>query len=249
MMVTVSRDLGIPGAPASAPTPGPSTAPCSHERPRHRPRHPRCGPPARAGAIPGSGSGVAIVAVSVVAGSRLLAAADDTVAVWAVVADLGPGDTVAEADLEARRVRFADTADLDRYVDRRRHAARRPRADPRASVPASCSRGRRWARAATAARCWSGSRSRTSRSPPRCVGVVGRRLPGRLPARRPQRRRHRGSRPWRRSPWSRRHRLADNLAATGNRTIDVAVTEQQARAYFEDRAGLESPTVTVVKVG
>lgn len=59
--------------------------------------------------------GIAIVAVSVVAGARLLAAADDTVAVWAVADDLGAGDVVTEADLEVRRVRFADDAALGRY--------------------------------------------------------------------------------------------------------------------------------------
>lgn len=59
--------------------------------------------------------GIAIVAVSVVAGARVLASADDTVAVWATVGDLGAGDLVTEADLVARRVRFADDGDLDRY--------------------------------------------------------------------------------------------------------------------------------------
>lgn len=59
--------------------------------------------------------GVAIVAVSVVAGARLLASADDTVQVWAVGGDLAPGDPVAEADLVAERVRFADGERLDGY--------------------------------------------------------------------------------------------------------------------------------------
>jgi len=59
--------------------------------------------------------GIAIVAVSVVAGARLLAAADDTVQVWVTVDDLGAGDLVTEADLDVRQVRFADDADLDRY--------------------------------------------------------------------------------------------------------------------------------------
>lgn len=59
--------------------------------------------------------GLLIVAVSVVAGARLLAAADDTVAVWAVATDAGPGARLTEADLVAQRVRFADTADLDSY--------------------------------------------------------------------------------------------------------------------------------------
>jgi hypothetical protein len=59
--------------------------------------------------------GLLTVAVSVVAGSRLLAAADDTVQVWAVAADAGPGAELVEADLVARRVRFADDGDLAAY--------------------------------------------------------------------------------------------------------------------------------------
>ncbi|MEI5672695.1 MULTISPECIES: hypothetical protein [unclassified Nocardioides] len=59
--------------------------------------------------------GVAIVAVSVVAGGRLLAAADDTVQVWAVSAEMGPGDRVGEPDLVAHRVRFGDDEDLAGY--------------------------------------------------------------------------------------------------------------------------------------
>jgi len=58
---------------------------------------------------------VAIVAVSVVAGSRLLAAADDTVTVWAAADDLAGGAEVTSGDLEARQVRFTDSADLGRY--------------------------------------------------------------------------------------------------------------------------------------
>ena len=94
MMSPVSRNLGNPGAQAPpvavrASTPGW--------------RDPRLW------------IGIAIVAVSVVAGARLLASADDTVAVWATVEDLGAGDLVTEADLEVRRVRFAEGEDLDRY--------------------------------------------------------------------------------------------------------------------------------------
>lgn len=59
--------------------------------------------------------GVLIVAVSVVAGARLLAAADDTVTVWAVSADAGPGARLDPADLEPTRVRFADDGDLAGY--------------------------------------------------------------------------------------------------------------------------------------
>ena len=59
--------------------------------------------------------GLVIIAVSVVAGARLFAAADDSVAVWSVSADMGAGDQVTESDLVARRVRFAEAGDLDRY--------------------------------------------------------------------------------------------------------------------------------------
>ena len=77
-------------------------------------------PPAVRAATPGWRDprlwiGVAIVAVSVVVGARLVGAADDSVTVWAVASDLGPGDTVAAGDLTARRVQFVDSGDLDRY--------------------------------------------------------------------------------------------------------------------------------------
>ncbi len=59
--------------------------------------------------------GLLIVAVSVVVGARVLAAADDTVAVWAVSADAGPGAELAADDLVVHRVRFADAADQTGY--------------------------------------------------------------------------------------------------------------------------------------
>lgn len=61
--------------------------------------------------------GVAIVAASVLVGTRVLASADDTVQVWAVADDVAPGTTLDEGDLEARRLRFADVADLERYFE------------------------------------------------------------------------------------------------------------------------------------
>lgn len=59
--------------------------------------------------------GILLVVVSVVAGARVLASADDSVSVWAVAADMGAGDDVTGDDLVARRVRFTDAADLARY--------------------------------------------------------------------------------------------------------------------------------------
>ena len=90
----MARDLGAPG-PAPA-------------------------PPAVRAAAPGWRDprlwiGIVIVAVSVVAGARLLSAADDTVAVWSASADMGPGDRVGPTDLVATRVRFADPDDLAGY--------------------------------------------------------------------------------------------------------------------------------------
>ncbi|WP_323791905.1 hypothetical protein, partial [Nocardioides sp.] len=60
--------------------------------------------------------GVAIVAASVLVGTRVLAAADDTVAVWVLADDAGVGKVIAPDDLVAERVRFADEAALDRYL-------------------------------------------------------------------------------------------------------------------------------------
>ncbi len=59
--------------------------------------------------------GILIVAVSVVAGARLLAAADDTVSVWAAARDMGAGDSGTAGDLVVRRVRFGEAAGLDHY--------------------------------------------------------------------------------------------------------------------------------------
>ncbi len=60
--------------------------------------------------------GLLIVAGSVVLGARLLAAADDTVAVWAVVDDQGMGAPIGADDVVAVRVRFADDDELERYL-------------------------------------------------------------------------------------------------------------------------------------
>lgn len=59
--------------------------------------------------------GVVIVAASVVLGARLLAAADDTVAVWASTERHGAGDRLQAGDLSAVRVRFADSGTLGGY--------------------------------------------------------------------------------------------------------------------------------------
>lgn len=60
--------------------------------------------------------GVAIVAVSVLAGARILGAADDSATVWSAARDLAPGDTITEDDIVATSVRFGETTDLARYL-------------------------------------------------------------------------------------------------------------------------------------
>lgn len=59
--------------------------------------------------------GVLLVAGSVVLGARLMAAADDTVAVWAVAAERGSGTPLTAEDLVVERVRFAGGDSIDRY--------------------------------------------------------------------------------------------------------------------------------------
>jgi hypothetical protein len=60
-------------------------------------------------------AGVVLVAASVLLGARLLAAADDTVAVWAARHDLAAGTTVEREDLTPVRVHLSDRA-TDRYL-------------------------------------------------------------------------------------------------------------------------------------
>lgn len=50
--------------------------------------------------------GVALVAISVLVGARILSGADHTVGVWAASGDLAPGTPVTSHDLEVRRVHF-----------------------------------------------------------------------------------------------------------------------------------------------
>lgn len=60
--------------------------------------------------------GLAIVAACVLAGARLMAAADETVAVWVLRADLPAGSPVAADDLRSARLRFASDGVAERYL-------------------------------------------------------------------------------------------------------------------------------------
>lgn len=59
--------------------------------------------------------GLAIVAASVLVGVRVLASADESIAVWSVADDVGAGDRLTDDDLVTTRVRFSDSDDLARY--------------------------------------------------------------------------------------------------------------------------------------
>lgn len=60
--------------------------------------------------------GLLLVACSVVLGARVLAAADDSVGVWAVARDLPAGAAIDRGDLEQRSVRFPDAETADGYL-------------------------------------------------------------------------------------------------------------------------------------
>ena len=60
--------------------------------------------------------GMVLVAGSILVGARLLAAADDTVGVWAVARDLPAGAALDEGELLRRQVRFPDADTADSYL-------------------------------------------------------------------------------------------------------------------------------------
>jgi hypothetical protein len=60
--------------------------------------------------------GLVLVVTSIVLGARLFDAADDSVVVWVVTEDVAAGQELTEDLVVARRVRFADRADADRYL-------------------------------------------------------------------------------------------------------------------------------------
>jgi hypothetical protein len=89
-------DLLSPLRPSPAPAPA---APLPPSPPAARLRRKRW-------ADPRLGLGAALVVTSVVAGARVVAAADDSHAVWAVTRNLAAGSTLTAADLSIRQVRL-----------------------------------------------------------------------------------------------------------------------------------------------
>jgi hypothetical protein len=60
--------------------------------------------------------GLVLMASSVLVGARVLAAADDTVGVWAAARDVGAGAPLTPDSLVVQQVRFADPATSRRYL-------------------------------------------------------------------------------------------------------------------------------------
>lgn len=58
-----------------------------------------------------------LVAASVVVGARVLAAADNTVAVWSLRSDVPAGSQLTSGDVTISRIRFEDAGDAARYFD------------------------------------------------------------------------------------------------------------------------------------
>jgi len=60
--------------------------------------------------------GVVLVATSVVLGTRVVTAADDTVAVWSLRSDASAGSSLSASDLVPTRLHFADSDDIELYL-------------------------------------------------------------------------------------------------------------------------------------
>jgi hypothetical protein len=97
------RGPGTDTLTAPPPVAGPASPPALRG-PRSRWRDPRLA------------VGVALVAVSVLAGARLLGGADDTVGVWVTSGALAEGQRVGAADVVRRQVHFEDQAAADHYL-------------------------------------------------------------------------------------------------------------------------------------
>jgi hypothetical protein len=192
--------------------------------------------------------GLLIVAVSVVAGARLLSAADDTVAVWAVADEHGVGDTLVAEDLVATRVRFADADRLGDYfttddeLPADLELTRGVGADellPRAAVGTRGATSTVQLPVAVDAEQVPGSVGSGSvvdiyLVAPAGAGAARGRTPGARPA-------LAGVTVVEAPP------LTESFTATGKRQLVLAVEERDARRFFGLLGSVESPVLTVVR--
>ncbi|HEU4812573.1 MAG TPA: hypothetical protein VFT00_10580 [Nocardioides sp.] len=232
----------IPGTP---PTPAPPAAPSAVRAATPGWRDPRLW------------VGLVIVAVSVVAGAKLVGAADQTVGVWATASDLGAGDEVGPDDLVATRVHFAETDDLDGYFT----------VDEQLPADLELTRGVGAGELLPRAAVGSAGDTGTLEVP---VAVDAEQVPGSVrsgsvvdiylvPSS--------GPGPSGRGVSCARDSCADlgpalsavtvvdapaldqGFAATGKRQLVLAVDEQDARAFFALLGSSEGPVITVVRRG
>jgi hypothetical protein len=99
-------EAGRTGHDVDMAEPGPLSEPSPDARRAVRPRW----------RDPRLAAGLAVIALCALLGGRLLARADDTVAVWAARHSLQQGQPIRPGDLVRRQVRFEDQADADRYL-------------------------------------------------------------------------------------------------------------------------------------
>ena len=199
--------------------------------------------------------GVLIVAVSVVAGARLLSAADDTVPVWSVATDMGAGDEVRADDLVAVRVRFADASDLGGYFT----------ADDELPADLVLTRGVGAGELLPRAAVGSAADSDTLQVP---VAVDAEQVPGSVRAgsvvdvylvasqsvaqtggTRPTGSGPRGGPALSAVTVVDAPPLEESFGSTGKRQLVLAVAEQDASRFFRLLGSSESPVITVVRRG
>ena len=211
-------------------------------------------PPAIRAATPGWRDprlwvGAAIIAVSVIAGARLMGAADDSVAVWAVASDMGTGDTVTAEDLVARQVRFVDPGQLDTYFA----------ADEELPADLSLRRGVGAGELLPRAAVGATTESETLHLPVavdaalvppsvRSGSVVDVYLTGRSDEESPD------DRAGGRAVLSEvtvieAPSLDEGFAVTGMRQLVLGVSEDDAARFFRQVGGLDAPSLTIVRRG
>lgn len=194
--------------------------------------------------------GVLMVAVSVVAGAKLVGSADDTVSVWAAAGDLGAGDLVGADDLVATRIRFGDAGDLDGYFT----------VDDELPADLELTRGIGAGELLPRAAVGSAGESDTLQVP---LAVDAEQVPGSVQSGSvvdvylvPSTATGKGGR----TPDTSEPALAavtvvdapaldEGFAATGKRQLVLAVADADARRFFALLGSYDSPIVTVVRRG
>lgn len=187
--------------------------------------------------------GIAVVAACVVAGARLIGAADNTVQAWALADHHAPGDTISEDDLVPTRVRFTDAGALDSYF-------RTTDALPKeVELVAPVGPGELLPRSAVGPSGTSGLVQIPLTVDPGLVppGVeVGSLVD--IYVTTPGTKRERSAQPvLERAPVVANVPPTESFSATGLQQVTVAVPEHRAVAYFRPARLVDSPVITIVR--